>query len=135
MEELCGSAHALLGDQQDNRTDDQDRAEDIEDGGADAAGAGQLGAGLVLDFNLPNVGCILLEGMGHLRTVDGNSVGNLNLDRTCQLIVAVRSLGLFQVVGVSVKAFDRNLAVSIRDKLGGLRLLLSPAGQLSILIR
>ena len=44
MEELCGSAHALLGDQQDNRTDDQDRAEDIEDGGADAAGFGQLGA-------------------------------------------------------------------------------------------
>lgn len=102
MEELCGSAHALLGDQQHSRADDQDGAEDIEDGGADAAGAGQLGAGLVLDFNLLNDGCIPLEGMGHVRTVVGNSVGNLNLDRTCQLIVAVRSLGLFQVVGVSV---------------------------------
>ncbi len=40
IRELALGAHALLGDQQHSRADDQNRAEDVEDGGADAAGGG-----------------------------------------------------------------------------------------------
>ena len=47
IRELALGAHALLGDQQHSRAEDQNRAEDIEDGGADAAGGGKLCAGVV----------------------------------------------------------------------------------------
>ena len=50
--DLALRVHAALGDQQHDRTGDQQTAEDVEDGGADAAGGGQLCAGLVQNLNL-----------------------------------------------------------------------------------
>ena len=48
------------GDQQHSRADDQNRAEDIEDGGADAAGAGQGSAAVVLDgYQMVSAGCCI----------------------------------------------------------------------------
>ena len=52
QELTIGIAHALLGDQQHHGAHHQDRAEDIEDGGAHAAGGGQERTGLVLDLGV-----------------------------------------------------------------------------------
>ena len=46
QELTIGIAHALLGDQQDDRAHHQDKAEDVEDGGAHAAGGRQERAAL-----------------------------------------------------------------------------------------
>ena len=85
QESAIGIAHALLGDQQDDRAQHQDKAEDVEDGGAHAAGGGQERAGLVRD-------------------TDGNRKQGFcaeiiygNFNRPSQLIVAGGSLRPFQV--------------------------------------
>ena len=43
--------HASLGDKQNRRAEDEDRAGYVEDRRADAAGGGELCAGLVVDFD------------------------------------------------------------------------------------
>ncbi len=93
QELTIGIAHALLGDQQDDRGDDQNGAEDVEDGGAHAAGGGKEGTGLVLDLS------------GNRKIGFCGAALYLNFIRLFQPIVAGRSLGFYQIVGAVGKAF------------------------------
>ena len=51
QELTIGIAHALLGDQQDDRAQHQDSAQYIEDGSTHTTGGGKERAGLVLDLS------------------------------------------------------------------------------------
>lgn len=99
QELTIGIAHALLGDQQDDRAHHQDSAQYIEDGGAHAAGGGQGRAGFVFD----------LSGNRKLRGIRA-AARYLNFNRRSQRIVAGGSLGFYQVVGAVGKAAEGGFA-------------------------
>ena len=94
--------HALLGDQQHDCCHHQAAADDIEQGSAHAAGAGQHGAGVVNDHNAAvYIGLTSLDGGRSLRTI-GQVYGFWGY----QLVVTVRSLGLGQGIGFACQAVD-----------------------------
>ena len=97
-----GIAHALLGDQQDDRAHRQDKAEDVEDGGAHAAGGRQGRAGFVFD----------LSGNSKLRGIRA-AASYRNFSRGSQLIVAGGSLDFFQVVGAVGKSAEGGRAIIV----------------------
>jgi hypothetical protein len=61
----------------------------------------------------------------------GGGGGNGQLHIVCELVVAVGSLGLLEVVGAVVKARDLEQAVCVRGKRGGCGFIRRPAGQLA----
>ena len=90
---LCVLLHALSGGENDCCADNEDAADNIEDGGADAAGAGQLCAGVVGYFNNECVVCI-----------------NDDFNGILELVVAFGSFDLDEGILVKVNALDDDLA-------------------------
>ena len=93
-------AHALLGDQQHPGPHDQDSTEDVEDGGAHAAGGGKEGTGAVGN----------LSGNRKLRSICGTT-RYFNFLGTSQLIVTGGGLGFYQIVGAVGKTLKEGFAV------------------------
>ena len=116
------AVHALLGHQQNAGCHHKDRTEDIEDGGADAAGRGQLRAGLVDHMDATVSPGVISHGSVQVRALD------LDLNAPRQDIVASGSLGLFQIVSSGIQALDGNAARLDRSWLETLSILLCTSG-------
>ena len=125
IRELALGAHALLGDQQHSRADDQNRAEDIEDGGADAAGGGKLCTRLVLNVGRNNTGGnhsgeLITATEGYQRGVIGRHIvssrnGELDIGNC---IVARGRGGLDQLVVAIIQATPGKSGHVLTLKLG-----------------
>ena len=85
--------HPLLRDEQHGRCNHQPAADQIEDRGADATGAGQGSASLVDDVNAATS----ILSTRHCCTKISRF--NLYFSRICQCIVALRSFDFFQILG------------------------------------
>ena len=102
------SAHLLLGNQQHSGAGHQQTADHIEDGGAHAAGGGQLGAGVVLHIGDGN-------GSGAVGLCDGE------VDRFGEQVVAIGRGGLNQLVAAASRPLtemspvllETNLVISV----------------------
>ena len=132
--------HALFGNEQDGCCNHQAAANNIEDGSADAAGAGQGSAAVVLDgYQMVSAGCCIcltvLDGLTAKCSGFGGIFGQGTLDDDFngggQSVVTLGSVSLFQIVSTSVQTLKLDVAVSGGlDLCGGFLCVASPAGQL-----
>lgn len=83
--------HPLLRDEQHSRCNHQPAADQIEDRGADAAGAGQGGASLIYDLDAARIG-IFSRGSLQIRIIDRNSL------TVIQLVITLGCSDFFQIV-------------------------------------
>ena len=131
--------HALFGNEQDGCCSHQAAADNVENGGADAAGAGQGSTAVVLNGNnlfIIGIRKIFIIGIGHLildrvssATEGVAATVNLNFHIRGQAVEADGSCGFLQEVGAFVQTFNGNIRVCISRKLTGFTLIFSPAGQ------
>ncbi len=105
--------HALLGDQQHDCCHHQAAADDIEQGGAHAAGAGQHSAGVVLDHNA----AVFIDTI-HDGGMSLGAIGQVYGFGGYQLVVTVRSLGFGQGIGFACQTVNVDLAVLDGDGSG-----------------
>ena len=129
--------HALFGDEQDSCCSHQAAADHIEDGGADAAGAGQGSAAFVLNGNnLFFIGTHKIFIIDHLILDSVSSAvaaaDDLNFHIRGQAVEAVGSCDFLQEVGTFVQTFNGNIGGCVSRKLTGFTLSFSPAGQLVV---
>lgn len=84
--------HPLLCDEQHGRCNHQSAADQIEDRGADAAGAGQGGASFIFDLDAAIRIGIFSRGSLQIRIIDRNSL------TVIQLVITLGCSDFFQIV-------------------------------------
>ena len=96
--------HALFGNEQDGCSNHQAAADHIEDGGADAAGAGQGSADIVLNLKAHTAISITSVDF-NIRLIDNlitdkivGVISDLDLHRSGQNIITTGCFGLVQVI-------------------------------------
>ena len=113
---LALHAHALLGDQQHSRAQDQDGAEHIEDGGAHAASGGQLGAGVIGNLDCQSLICCDSEFLILIQFVVTSGSRSLN-QRVC---IQVNALDDDLAGSNGGKAINRNCLITVGDTVFGI---------------
>ena len=123
-EKLLLNSQLLLGDEQDHGCSHHHTTDGVEDGGADAAGGGQLGAGVVLDDSGQGAGGGAAgDGLGQAALDDCLQLGELAVAVVCHdlelngldALVAVGDDGLDQDIVAIVDALEGELGALVID--------------------